>query len=109
MIISRTDTIAANTASANILAGEQFEFLPRRSNVYLRISAAATGLYADILIGGVSVASGALVSDSNRFPITPDDNLASFGGRAGARLFVTLRNTTGAAITAETVLDIIPV
>jgi len=106
MVISRSDTVAANVTSGNILAGEQFEFLPSRSNVFYRVSATAIGLFADILVGGRSVASGALVSDSNRFPIMPDDMLTSFGGLRGARLFITLRNSTGAAITAESVLDI---
>jgi len=53
--------------------------------------------------------TNALVSNSNRFPIAPDDVLVSgVGGRGGERLFLTLYNTTGANIIVQYVIEITP-
>lgn len=108
MIISGSTSVAANSTSTNVLAGNQFEFLPSRCVVGMRASAAATGLNTTMLVGGITVAVGANVSNSNRFPIIPDDNLMTFRGGKGERLYLTFTNTTGAAITVQYVLDIIP-
>lgn len=111
MVISSTISVAANTRSTNILAGEQFEFVPGRAAlITVRLSAAATGVRADFQVGGEAIASNALVSNSNRYPITPDDVvIQGVGGRGGERLFLTLLNTTGAAIVVNYVLEIVPI
>lgn len=106
MVISNSISVAANSLSANIFEGEQFSFLTKTSLLVFRLSAAVTGMRLNFTVGGVSIADNALVSDSNRFPILPDDVLVTVGGQAGERLFATLRNTTGAAIVTEYALDI---
>lgn len=108
MTISVSNTQAANSRSTNILAGQQFEFLPARSMVSVRASSSATGLNVDFNVGGEAVIVDALSSDSNRFPIIPDDQLCVTSGTQGERLFLTLRNTTGAAITTRVVVEITP-
>lgn len=110
MVISSTVSVAANTRTTNVLAGEQFEFVPPgRALVSVRVSAAATGVRGDFQIGGESILTNALVSNSNRFPIQPDDVLISgVGGRGGERLFLTLSNTTGAAIVVNYVVELTP-
>jgi len=105
-VMSGTVSVAADSVSANIFSGELFEFLSRNSRLTFRISAAATGIYGTITVGGVVVAAEALVSDSNRFPVVPDDVLLVVGGRGGARLYATLRNSTAGAIVVEWVVDI---
>ena len=108
--ISVSNSVAANTRSLNVLAGQTFEFLAGNSLVTMRASGAAAGLEADMSIGGVAVLQAAVVSDSNRSPVKPDDNLMGpIGGTDASRLFLTYLNTTGAAIVVKTILDLDPV
>ncbi len=104
--MSNTISVAANAVSSNIFDGQLFDFLTKNSLISFRFSGALTGIYATLMIGGVTVLAEALVSDSNRFPVAPDDVLLVVGGRRGARLYGTLRNSTGAAIIVEWVADI---
>lgn len=107
--ISISDSIAANSRSLNVLAGQQFEFVAGNSIVTARVSAAAVGLEADMSIGGVSIMAAAVVSDSNRSPVKPDDVLAGpIGATDGSRLFLTYLNTTVGAIVVRTIIDLDP-
>lgn len=110
MVISSSISVAANTRTTNVFTGEQFEFIPGRAAIIkARLSAAATGVRADFQVGGESIITNALVSNSNRYPITPDDVLIdNVGGRGGERLFMTLYNTTGAPIVVQYVVEITP-
>lgn len=101
-------TVAANTRTTNILAGLPFEFVVAPSIVRVYMSAAAVGLNADVLIGGESLVSDSEMSSSNRFPVRPDDLLVEHGGAPGERIFIALRNTTGAAIVGQVLVDVIP-
>lgn len=107
MLISRSDSIAANTRSTNILAGEQFEFLPKPCLVRYRAAAAAVGVRADLQIGAQTVISNGAIPGTNRFPVVPDDNICEFSGNQAERLFLTYNNTTGAAIVVQTVLELL--
>jgi len=102
-----TTSILTNETSSNIFTGNLFEFLSRNRRLVFRLSADATGIYLTFTIGGIVIVQDSLISDSNRYPIIPDDVLVTVGGRRGARLFATLRNSTGATIVVEWVLDII--
>lgn len=108
MLISKSLSVAANSRSANVLAGEQFEFLPSLANVQMRAASAATGVFADFNIGGEQVAVDALVPPTNRFPIAPDDTMVTTSGVKGERLFLTFRNSTGAAIVVQYAVEIMP-
>lgn len=101
-------SVAANTRTANILAGLPFEFVVEPSIIRIYITASAVGLNADVLIGGESLVSDSEVSAANRFPLRPDDLLVEHGGSPGDRLFIALRNTTGVALTGQTLVDVIP-
>lgn len=107
MLISITGSVAANDVSGNVLSGQQFEFLPRNAQVYLRGTGSAAGLRAQFNIGGSVIATEAAVPGTNRFPVVPDDNLLVSGGVAGERLFLEYRNTTAGALTHQTVLEIV--
>lgn len=102
-------SVAANATSANVYAGKIAEFIMRPSIVRIRVSAAAAGLNATLLIGGVNAINDQAISSSNRWPILPDDLLVQVPARPGARLVLTFRNTTGGAITVNHVTEIIPV
>lgn len=109
MVISLPSvSIAANSTTANLFAGNLFETLPAKSILLLRLSAAATGLVCNFFVGGTAIAESAGVPASNRFPISPDDVLAQVGGRQGEKVFLTVQNTTGAAVVLNgAVLDIL--
>jgi len=109
MIISDSISVAANTRSANVLSGQQFEFLPARASIQLRATSSATGIRADFNVGGEQLAVDTLCPPTARFPIAPDDTLVTSSGRAGERLFLTFRNTTAGALTVQYAVEIMPV
>ena len=106
--MSDVRVVAANSRTDNVLAGKPFEFVATPSIVRVFSTGSAAGLRVDLLIGGESLASDMELSAANRFPIRPDDLVTEHGGSAGDRLFISLRNTTGAAITGRTLVDVLP-
>jgi len=106
--MSDVQTVTANTRTANILAGKPFEFAAQPSIINIYIVGAAAGLHADVLIGGESIMSDEEVSAANRFPVTNEDLTARHGANAGDRIFIALRNTTGAAIVGRTLVEVLP-
>jgi len=91
-------SVAANAVSANVLAGELYEFLPANANVVLSCTGAATGLNCTFLAGGVTLVNDQAIGLQNRFPLIPDDILTQEAMPAGSRLLLTFRNTTGGAL-----------
>lgn len=90
-------TVVANTVSANVLAGQLYEFVPRGTLVTLSCAGSATGLRAT-LIANIPVLNDQAINLQNRFPIIPDDIVYS-GRVAACRLVLTSRNTTGGNLT----------
>lgn len=104
--ISGSISVAANARSANIFAGESFEFMTRPAVLSLFATGAAAGIEADVLIGGRSVAQGAALPDTNRFPLRQEDGVVQFAAIPGDRVFVQLLNTTAGALVTQFLLDI---
>jgi hypothetical protein len=98
-------SVGANAVSANVYAGKLYEFTGP-TFVRVRCSAAAVGLNATLLAAGIAVVPDQAVSQSNRWPVLPDDILTQFPF-AGGRLILTFRNTTVGAITINHVTDLI--
>lgn len=98
--------VAANAKSANVLAGQQYEFLPANANVVLSVAGSAAGLNVSLLAGGVTLIDDQAINAANRFPIIPDDVISQELIPAGARLLLTFRNTTGAPLTAFWRVDV---
>lgn len=101
-------SVAANAVSPNIMAGQQFEFLPYAARVELGLLAAAVGLNASVSTGNDILMSDQEVGAGNRMPIYPDDFTLVDVVRPGERIVVTFRNTTGAAIISFASVRIIP-
>jgi len=99
-------SVAANAVSANQLAGELYEFLPANASVVVSVTGSVTGLNCTFLAGGVTLVNDQAISLQNRFPIIPDDILTQEMIPAGARLLLTFRNTTGAAVIAFWRVDV---
>lgn len=100
-VMTNETSIAADSTSANLLAGDINEFLGRASVISLFCTGAAVGLRAQLLVGQDVVIDDQPISDANRFPITPDDFLSRGGGLPGDRLTLRFRNTTAGAVIAR--------
>lgn len=98
--------VGANAVSANVLAGQLYEFLSQNSQIVLSCSGSAAGLNVTLLAGGVALINDQAISAQNRFPIIPDDIVTQEIVPAGARLLLTFRNTTGGALTAFWRVDV---
>lgn len=109
--ISLSTSIAANSASGNVLAGSPFEFVSSPSIIRLAVTqagAAASDITADFQIGGESVTSQANVSNRSAFPTFLDDIFVQAGAQAGERLFLNFNNTTAGALIVQTLIDVMP-
>jgi hypothetical protein len=98
-------SVAANSTSTNRVSGLTHEFLSGAAAIVLAAAAAAVGLNCSLLIGGVAIVDDQSVSQANRFPIIPDDVVSS-ENVGGGRIILRFRNTTGAAIIANWLIDI---
>lgn len=108
-VMTDRQSVAANTVVANVLTGKIHEFLQRPSAVRLYGCGSAVGLNATLIVGNVTAMQDQELNAQNRMPIVPDDFVVEAGGMAGDRVVVSLRNTTGGALTGFTRIEIVPV
>lgn len=97
-------SVAANSVSVNVLAGQLYEFVPSGLNVTVSCTGSATGLRTTFICG-VPLINDQAINLQNRFPLIPDDIIHS-GGVPGGRMVLTFRNGTGGALTAFWRLDL---
>lgn len=107
-VMTDRESVAANSTVVNVVAGKLHEFLASPSIVRVSATSSAVGLNMSVLVGNESFCQDQEVNAQNRMPIKPDDELVEAAGVAGDRIVVSLRNTTGAAITAFSKVEIIP-
>lgn len=107
--MTSVQSVAANTTTGNIFAGNVFEFLSLPSVVRVYIVASAVGMNVDVLVGNESYANDQEVSGANRFPIRNEDLLVELGGLPTERIVVRLRNTTIGALTVQSLVEVLPV
>lgn len=105
--ISGNLSVAANARSANLIAGDLYEFLPAASTVAIYLTGSAAGLQADVSLGGQTLAQAFVVAPTNRFPLREEDGVVVAGGVPGERLFISALNTTGGALTINWLVDIL--
>lgn len=91
-------SVAPNAVSANVLAGQLFEFVEGGSNVTVSVTGSATGLRTSFICG-MPLINDQAINLQNRFPLIPDDLIHS-GAVPGGRMVLTFRNTTAGALTA---------
>lgn len=102
-------SVAANAVSANIMAGNLFEYLERPSIIEFGLTSSAAGILATVMIGSQIICQDQEISGANRYPIVPDDWILKAAGRANSKIYITLRNRTAGALTNWVILNITPV
>ena len=90
-------SVVANSVSANVLAGQLYEFVPAGTLVTLSVTGSATGLRTTFICG-MPLINDQAINLQNRFPLLPDDVLMS-SVVPGGRMVLTARNTTVGALT----------
>jgi len=90
-------SVAANSVSTNVLAGQLYEFVAPGTNVTVSVTGSATGLRTTFICG-VPIINDQAINLQNRFPLIPDDIITS-GPMPGGRMVLTSRNTTAGALT----------
>ena len=99
-------SVAANSVSTNVLAGQLYEFLEAGTQVTLSVICGATGIRATYICGVPLINDqGVRFRAAADFPLIPDDVLMN-EVVLGGRQILTFRNTTGAAITAQWRVDL---
>jgi hypothetical protein len=98
-------SVAANGTTTNRVAGMTHEFLAGAAALVFAAAAAAVGLNTSLLVAGIAIVDDQAVSQANRFPIIPDDIVAS-ENVGGGRIILRFRNTTGAAIIVNWLIDV---
>jgi hypothetical protein len=108
MVVSTS--VPAN-GQVNVLSGQQYEFMPFPAMLEFGIAAAAAGVVATVYSGSdlLQQEGPTVVKAANTPPVYPDDFLLNDMAAPQDRIQVSLRNTTGAAIVAITVVRINPV
>lgn len=99
-------SVAANAVSANVLAGQLYEFLEPGTPVTLSVIAAATGIRATYICGVPLINDQAVrFRAAADFPQIPDDILMN-NAVPGGRQVLTFRNTTAGAIVTQWRVDL---
>jgi hypothetical protein len=105
MTTSQNLSIAANTTTANLVAGQMFEFLNSRTKMVLGACASAVGINHTLIVGGRVLINDQPMSQANRFPQLPED-VAAIEVCGPGRIVYTQRNTTGGALTTNSFIDL---
>jgi len=105
-VILREISIAANSTNDNLASGSSFELARSRQVVSLGLTAAATGVIANINAGSDVVAERFSVPIATVYPVIPDNMYFQELMEPGDRLVITAQNTTGAAIITRLVAQI---
>lgn len=107
--IQSSVSVASNATIENVFAGSQFEFAPYNATIEIAVLGAVVGVVADVSTGQDVVAENMSVPNKAGFPVIPDDFTVQDVVRAGERVKLRLRNTTGAAIVVNFCMRMFPV
>jgi hypothetical protein len=92
-------SVAANSVSSNVLAGQLYEFVRAGQPVRLSGTGSAAGLRVTLLIG-MAIINDQALNLQNRFPLIPDDVIHTGRSPVNGRMVLTFRNTTAGALTS---------
>jgi hypothetical protein len=98
-------SVAANSISANVLAGQLYEFVPAGVTVTVSCTGSASGLRTTF-IANMPLINDQAINLQNRFPLIPDDIMLNMALPFSARMVLTFRNATGGVLTAFWRVDV---
>lgn len=101
-------SVAANS-TVYPLQGSQYEFMSQNAKVEFAIIGSAAGIQASVFSGSDVLQQAAPITVKATPALYPDDFMIEDVAAAGERISVEIRNTTGGAITVETIVRITPV
>jgi len=104
-MILREVSVAATSTNENIIAGSAFEFARARGVVSIGVAQSATGMFCTLQAGGDIIAEEFSLPILTRFPIIPDEMYFTDVVESGDRLVARVRNPTGGALTARSVVQ----
>jgi len=101
VVMQGSTSVGANTYDGNVLSAERYQQPPFNALGTLYVNGSATGLLAELNVGGISITPPVKVNAQNRSPVVPDDVLVSdWECLEGKNIQLTVTNTTGGALTA---------
>ncbi len=108
-VMTVVQSIAADTLSLNLIAGQANEFLagPSIVNVYAR--SAAVGANLIYQIGNEVFSQDQEIGATAGFPVRPDDFFIQGSGGPGERIIIQVRNTTAGAIIIQLLIEVVQV
>ena len=105
-VIQKTTSVPANSVVENVLAGSAFEFARANILASMGITQASAGLFLTIQTGSDIVLEESEPAISTDYPIIPDEFYYQDVATPGDRIVVRLRNSTGGAIVAKTIVQV---
>jgi len=99
-------TIGATTTNNNLLSGSAFEFARGRGVFSCGVTAAATGVIANISAGADIIAEAFMVPILSLYPRVPDEMYFTDVVESGDRLVIRAQNTTGAGIVVRAMVQL---
>lgn len=104
MIMAET-SIAAGASNPNLYTGSAFEFARARGVVSIGVAQSVTGMFCTLQAGADIIAEEFSLPILTRFPIIPDEMYFTDVVEQGDRIVARVRNPTGGAVTARSVVQ----
>lgn len=98
-MIFNQSNLAANTTSANLIAGQTYEFVGEDSQVAVRSVSSAAGIKMTVQVDGTTVMDDQEIPFIGTTLIDNEHVIDTFDVAGGSRLLVRLRETAGVATT----------
>lgn len=99
----KNTSIAANSSNSNVFSGSTFEYARARQVVSLGTSQSATGLFCIFNVGADVVAEEFEPPIDTLYPVIPDRFYLQDVAEQGDRYVLSVRNSTGGALTLKTI------
>jgi len=98
-------SIAAGASNPNLYTGSAFEFARANGVVSIGIAQAATGMFCTLQAGADIICEEFSLPILTRYPIIPDEMYFTDAVVQGDRLVARVRNPTGGALVARSVVQ----
>lgn len=100
------ESIAAGAVNPNLYTGSAFEFARQRGIISIAVAQSATGMFCTLQAGGDIIAEEFSMPIKTSYPIIPDEFYFTDVVEAGDRIVARVRNPTGGALTARSVVQL---